>query len=51
MTIVIILIFIFGYRGISFENAIRINKAAKALVTSVLLFIFYSTGYWGLASS
>ncbi len=41
MTIAIILIFILGFAGIAFENSIRINKAATALVTGVLCWTVY----------
>ncbi len=41
MTIAIILIFILGYLGIAFEQTIRINKAATALVTGVLCWTVY----------
>ena len=41
MTTLIILLFILGYLGIAFEHAIRINKAATALVTGVLCWVVY----------
>ena len=37
----IILIFILGYAAIAFENTIRINKAAIALITGVLCWTVY----------
>lgn len=41
MTTVIIIIFILGYLGIAFENNVKINKAATALVTGVLCWSVY----------
>jgi len=41
MTTLIILIFVLGYAAIAFENPIRINKAASALITGVLCWIVY----------
>lgn len=37
----IILVFIFGYAAIAFENTIRINKAAIALLTGVICWVAY----------
>jgi hypothetical protein len=36
MTIVILIIFFFGYLAIVFEEAIHINKTASALITGIL---------------
>ena len=41
MTAILILIFIAGYLGIAFESAIKINKAAIALITGVLCWMVY----------
>ena len=41
MTGLIIFIFILGYIAIAFEHAIKINKAAIALVTGVLCWVVY----------
>jgi Na+/H+ antiporter NhaD/arsenite permease-like protein len=41
MITLIILIFVLGYAAIAFENSIRINKAASALITGVLCWIVY----------
>lgn len=41
MTAVLIIIFIAGYIGIAFESAIKINKAATALITGVLCWMVY----------
>jgi Na+/H+ antiporter NhaD/arsenite permease-like protein len=41
MTELLILIFIVGYALIAFEHAIKINKAAIALLTGVLCWTFY----------
>jgi Na+/H+ antiporter NhaD/arsenite permease-like protein len=41
MSVIIILIFILGYISIAFEHKIRIDKAASALITGVLCWIFY----------
>ena len=41
MGIFILSIFVLGYAGIAFENQIRINKAATALVTGVLCWTVY----------
>lgn len=46
MTFLIIAIFVLGYASIAFEQTIRINKAAVALVTGVLcwtIYILFST--------
>jgi len=46
MTFLIIAIFVLGYASIAFEQTIRINKAAVALVTGVVcwtIYIFFST--------
>ncbi|HET9824296.1 MAG TPA: sodium:proton antiporter NhaD [Chitinophagaceae bacterium] len=37
----IILVFIFGYLAIAFENTIRVNKAATALMTGVICWTVY----------
>jgi Na+/H+ antiporter NhaD/arsenite permease-like protein len=41
MTILLIAIFILGYAAIAFEQSIRINKAAIALVTGVMCWTVY----------
>ena len=41
MTGLIIFIFVLGYIAIAFEHAIKINKAAIALVTGVLCWTVY----------
>ena len=41
MSGIIILIFVAGYISIAFEHKIRIDKAATALVTGVLCWLFY----------
>src|SRR5262245_28842477 len=41
MSLTILAIFISGYIAIAFENSIRINKAATALVTGVLCWAVY----------
>jgi len=41
MSILVIAIFIIGYISIAFEHKIRIDKAASALVTGVLCWLFY----------
>jgi Na+/H+ antiporter NhaD/arsenite permease-like protein len=41
MNYIIILIFVIGYISIAFEHKIRIDKAASALVTGVLCWLFY----------
>src|SRR5689334_20993228 len=41
MSLTIFAIFILGYIVIAFENNIRINKAATALMTGVLCWIVY----------
>ena len=41
MEIAIILTFIIGYLAISFEHAIKIDKAATALVAGVMCWVFY----------
>ncbi len=41
MEIAIILTFIVGYLAISFEHAIKIDKAATALVAGVMCWVFY----------
>ena len=42
MTWLIVIIFILGYLAIAFEQAIRINKAASALLTGVLCWSVYA---------
>jgi Na+/H+ antiporter NhaD/arsenite permease-like protein len=37
------LIFVLGYAAIAFEHAIRVNKAASALVTGVLCWVLYAS--------
>jgi Na+/H+ antiporter NhaD/arsenite permease-like protein len=41
MTALLIVIFILGYTAIATEHAIKINKAASALVTGVLCWVIY----------
>jgi Na+/H+ antiporter NhaD/arsenite permease-like protein len=41
MTVIIITIFVFGYIAIAFENSIKINKSAVALITGVLCWTAY----------
>jgi Na+/H+ antiporter NhaD/arsenite permease-like protein len=41
MEIAIVLTFIIGYLAISFEHAIKIDKAATALVAGVMCWVFY----------
>jgi len=44
MVIVMTLIFLIGYSGIILENEIKVNKAASALIMSVLIWIVYLAG-------
>jgi Na+/H+ antiporter NhaD/arsenite permease-like protein len=39
---IVVLIFVVGYIAIAFEHKIKIDKAASALVTGVLCWLFYS---------
>lgn len=41
MTTILLVLFIIGYAAIAFEHVIRINKAATALITGVLLWTVY----------
>ena len=41
MTIILLLIFCIGYAAIAFENSIKINKTASAIVTGVLCWVTY----------
>ncbi len=41
MTGILISIFVLGYAAIAFENKIKINKAASALITGVLCWVLY----------
>ena len=41
MVIAIVILFIIGYLAIAFEETIRLNKAATALVTGVLCWTIY----------
>ncbi len=41
MITLIILIFVLGYTAIAFEQSIKINKAASALVTGILCWLIY----------
>ena len=41
MITAIIAIFILGYLAITLENEIKVNKAAAALITGVLCWVFY----------
>lgn len=40
-TVVTIIVFVIGYIAIAFEHSIRLNKAASALITGVLCWMFY----------
>ena len=42
MTIIVAIIFIIGYLAIAFEQSIKINKAASALLTGVICWAVYS---------
>ena len=42
MTIIVAIIFIVGYLAIAFEQSIKINKAASALLTGVICWAVYS---------
>ncbi len=42
MELALILIFIFGYTAIAFEHALKVNKAASALITGVLCWSVYA---------
>ena len=42
--ILMLVIFIFGYIAIAFENTLKINKAAFALLTGVLCWVTYTMG-------
>ena len=50
MTIIIAIIFIAGYLAIAFEQSIKINKAASALLTGVICWAVYSLSGEGLVS-
>src|SRR6188768_3870159 len=50
MTIIIAIIFIAGYLAIAFEQSIKINKAASALLTGVICWAVYSLSEEGLVS-
>jgi len=41
MILLLLIIFILGYAAIAFENAIKINKTASALITGVLCWVVY----------
>ena len=41
MTALLIVIFVLGYTAIASEHAIRLNKAASALITGVLCWVIY----------
>jgi len=41
MKAIIISIFVLGYTAIAFEHRIKLNKAASALITGVLCWVFY----------
>jgi len=41
MTIILLLIFCVGYAAIAFENNIKINKTASAIITGVLCWVTY----------
>ena len=42
MTIIVAIIFIVGYLAIAFEQSIKINKAASALLAGVICWAVYS---------
>ena len=44
MVIVMTLVFLIGYSGIILENNIKVNKAASALIMSVVIWIVYVIG-------
>jgi Na+/H+ antiporter NhaD/arsenite permease-like protein len=44
MVLGVVLIFIFGYMAITFENVLKINKSATALITAVLCWSFIIVG-------
>lgn len=44
MSAIILVIFVIGYLAIAFEHPLKINKAASALVTGVLCWLFYMLG-------
>ena len=44
MVIVMTLVFLIGYSGIILENEIKVNKAASALIMSVMIWIVYMAG-------
>lgn len=44
MSLLIIIIFVLGYLAIAFENTIKLNKAASALLTGGLCWTFYILG-------
>ena len=41
MTLILLSIFAIGYAAIAFENAIKINKTASALITGILCWVAY----------
>ena len=41
MIVLLLTIFVLGYAAIAFENAIKINKTASALITGVLCWVVY----------
>ena len=41
MAVIIIVIFVLGYISIAFEHKLKIDKAATALITGVLCWLFY----------
>src|ERR1017187_5696677 len=41
MAILALIIFILGYLAIAFENSLRLNKAASALITGVFCWLIY----------
>jgi Na+/H+ antiporter NhaD/arsenite permease-like protein len=41
LSVIVILIFVIGYLGIAFEHKIKLDKAATALFTGVLCWLFY----------
>jgi len=54
MTTILLVIFVLGYSAIAFENTIKINKTASALITGVLCwvaYIFFASNKLGVNNS
>ncbi len=41
MTTLVIIIFVLGYLAIAFEHNIKVDKAASAMLTGVVCWLFY----------